>query len=1341
VEGNVITLVREKGQRTPDVRGGLRRRALVAAGVFFVLVLILHRPVLLYLGRQIAVRAAAKQNLKLVLEFQGNIFTNLTARDVHAVATGPSDIESIDISSVRIDYSLFGLMRHGVSQFVRNVEVRSATIVLNPAKTPPKPRPKKEGKAELPSIFPERMRLTNATVIVRDQPHDLVIQHIDLDLNPRAPGELKIEKVQLAQGQSWSNLVARTSYTNRNLIIQDLALSDSDRIQTLNIDASHIREKRLSLNVDASIGGGRITTAATMNETRTSLNTKLNLVAEKIPADAFNKYLDLPEGFLRGDVVRVVVGLNGVLDAPRSWNATLNAEINNFHSGQFGFDHCVLDLIARDGKAALHSADIVQAGNEFHLKGSAELPNQLNDFGRSPATLEISGKAPDLRPVTAPFGQEIAGTAEFNGKIDIHQGKLEANFNFAAGPLKFADGAVEKIASQLQITKTMPPATAKASWFTNLESKITVDASNIRLRDYMIDSASGSFSGTNDVLGVDHLDIWRKQNVLSIAGQYVLPADFQKLSRTGTVQFSLNAPEVADFWVPDARDRWSGPLQGAGQIEWKNGTGNGALSLSGTDLKTRDLVVKQISAQCAIANNIIYVNDLSANLNEQDFVRGNGIVDLAGRSSYSGKLSANISDLSKLQPLLRAANNQNALGGSLAIDWEGTGEVTHFKNDGKLKIVFDKGRYGTLQSLQANVDATYSPEGLDVPTIFFRSDRMDFQAIVQAKGDSLEITKIQLDQQQSAAPSKDHRRDADATKKQAAETSKNAPAERGGYNARQSQNAPTKYASGYVSIPFVWKNLGTDAPVIPNTGKVIATFQSENIDIKKVFEDFGLAPAVAGTLNVKLEAGGTISDLNAGFDLEIRDLRNEKLPKLEPATFNFSAKAQHGQLAISGKLQQAKIQPLEMSANFPLDVPRIAREGRLPDDTPVAAKLNLPRSSVNFIHELIPAVEQLDGDIAVDVEARGTVANPVLKGQANMTVNVARSNDPTLPALQNFKARLNFADNALTLDQFGGELSGGKFTLTGRVLFPKLTTAELDLKLKANGALIARNDALTVRTDADVQFAGPISSVSVTGNVSLTNSQVLQNLDLIPIGLPGRPAPQPPESHPQLSFPQPPIRDWKFDVAIKTKEPVLLRGNLATGGAVADLHLTGTGLQPRLDGIVRMEKVEATLPFSRLEISHGFLYFNPDDPLNPKLDLHGTSVIRDYTVHVFIYGTALAPEAVFNSEPPLPQEEIISLLATGTTREELTGNNNVLAGRAAMLLVQQLYRKVFKKGQGAQSTSVFDRLDLDVGTVDPRTGQQQAIARFRINDQFVVIGDLGVGGDYRGMLKYLIRFH
>src|SRR6266700_4734412 len=401
----------------------------------------------------------------------------------------------------------------------------------------------------------------------------------------------------------------------------------------------------------------------------------------------------------------------------------------------------------------------------------------------------------------------------------------------------------------------------------------------------------------------------------------------------------------------------------------------------------------------------------------------------------------------------------------------------------------------------------------------------------------------------------------------------------------------------------------------------------------------------------------------------MRNLRAENLHKFETASFDLIAQAQGKQLTISGKLKQAKIQPLELTANFPFDVPKIVHEKKMADETPVTAKMRLARSSVNFMRQFIPGVEELDGDAALDVDVRGTIARPVFSGSGDMTVNVARMTDPTLPAVQNFKARLNFARDALTIEQFGGELSGGHFKVTGGVTFPTLTTPNLDFQLKADSALVARNDTLTARADADIKIAGPFNSANVTGTIAMTNSQFLKNLDLIPIGLPGRPAPQPPASRPNFSIPQPPFRDWKFDVAIKTKDPFLIRGNLANGGAISDLHLTGSGLHPGLEGWIRLDKVDATLPFSRLEISAGFLYFDPTDPLNP-----------------------------------------------------------------------QLYRKIFKKGQGTQSSSVFDRLDLDVGTVDPRTGQQQAIARFKINDQFVLLGDLGVGGDYRGMVKYLIRF-
>ena len=52
-------------------------------------------------------------------------------------------------------------------------------------------------------------------------------------------------------------------------------------------------------------------------------------------------------------------------------------------------------------------------------------------------------------------------------------------------------------------------------------------------------------------------------------------------------------------------------------------------------------------------------------------------------------------------------------------------------------------------------------------------------------------------------------------------------------------------------------------------------------------------------------------------------------------------------------------------------------------------------------------------------------------------------------------------------------MAGGPFTLSGGLTFPKLTEPTLDVQLKATSVLVARNDDLTARADADLQIAGP----------------------------------------------------------------------------------------------------------------------------------------------------------------------------------------------------------------------------------------------------------------------------
>src|SRR5262245_43419872 len=1254
---------------------------------------------------------------------EGNPFSYLTIRNLHAVPTGPSAIESVDVDSLYVDYSLFGLARHGVSHLLQNVELRGAQVVVNPARAPPpKPRPKQ--KPTLPDAFPERIRLADATIVVRESPNDFVIEHVDLDLNPSGSGELRIGRLQLPSGDSWSSISGQTSYANKNFILRDLALSDQDQIRLLNIDASRIDSKALALTLDGVVGGGQLSVSAALNETESSLNAKVDLAAEKIPADSLNKFLSLPENYLTGEIERLAVVGTGVIDSPRTWSGTMSLRAADAHLPAVNFDKATVEVSAGHGKATLQSADLVQNENEFHLNGTIDLPATFQDFGRTPASLQIAGKAPDLEKLTAGLPLGLTGSVQFNGKIDIVDANVQVTVGITGNAIGFSDGIIDNLNATLRASKKVARGDTKRPWFADLRTAMEFTLTGIRYRDYIVDSVNGSMNGSDDILGFDGITLRRNQNELTIRGRYQLPETFGSVSSQPLqLDIALNAPEVGDLWVANSPNKITGPLQMTSHIERKQGILDGQVSLSGSNLKMRDLVVQRLSAQSSIANNLIRLDECSATLNNTDYVNATGTFNLQPPQHYNGKASASVSNLAVFEPLLRAFGNRNQLAGSFKLDWEGSGNAPALKNTGSLKLMLEKARYGNLQGLQANIDASYSPEGLDVPIIYFATSNMDFNAIARTKDETLEIDKIALNQV-VAAKSQQAGRSSAAL--QAGEASK--PQQR------------ANYAYGYVSIPFVWRNLGTKSAVIPSSGKVSVIGQSENLDLKRLAHDLGIQSTISGILNARLDGDGTIGDVKTRLDVQVRDLRNDVWPKMEPATFELTAQTAQNRLSVSGKLQQPRIQPLEMNASMPFDLPKIAQARGFPDDTPITAKARLPRSSVNFVRQFVPDLQQLDGDLGLDVDVSGTFGHPVLSGAGDMTVNVARFTNATLPTLRGFNVRFTFRDNALTLDRFAGDLAGGPFSMSGRVTFVKLNEPVLDLQMRAQSVLVARNDTLTARADGNVKVTGPFAAATVSGNVALTNTRILKNIDLIPIGLPGRPAPQPPAERPEFfSLPGPPFRDWKFDVAIKTKDPVLIRGNLATGEATTDLKLIGTGLKPGLQGVVHMEDVEATLPFSRLEVSRGSLTFDPKDSTNPKIDLQGTSVIRDYTVRVYVYGTLLSPQAIFTSEPPLPQEEIISLIATGATRQELS-TGNVLAGRAAMLLIQQLYRKIAKKGEPTDSNTVFNRLDLDLGTVDPRTGQQQATVRFKLTDQLVLTGDVGVHGDFRGKLKYLIRF-
>src|SRR4029077_12985177 len=134
-----------------------------------------------------------------------------------------------------------------------------------------------EHKIKLPDVFPERVKLSDVTLIVRNRPHDFNLEHLDLDLDPRYPGVLSVGRLQLVGGQIWEKVTARTSYADRKLVLRDVILANDEQFHSVLIDSSQIAARKMVIAFDYVAGGGKVTGSLDLKEAQSTLDTKVEI--------------------------------------------------------------------------------------------------------------------------------------------------------------------------------------------------------------------------------------------------------------------------------------------------------------------------------------------------------------------------------------------------------------------------------------------------------------------------------------------------------------------------------------------------------------------------------------------------------------------------------------------------------------------------------------------------------------------------------------------------------------------------------------------------------------------------------------------------------------------------------------------------------------------------------------------------------------------------------------------------------------------------------------------------------------------------------------------------------
>ncbi len=562
------------------------------------------------------------------------------------------------------------------------------------------------------------------------------------------------------------------------------------------------------------------------------------------------------------------------------------------------------------------------------------------------------------------------------------------------------------------------------------------------------------------------------------------------------------------------------------------------------------------------------------------------------------------------------------------------------------------------------------------------------------------------------------------------------------------QNDGAEMADGSASIP-VPKDFSQWRDTLAHDTRPVAVALESRVLSLSLLEPW--LPAAAkldpkSTGQIHLKIAGSCADPSVDFALECLNLRAPEQPKLPPADLKLTLKAAAGNIALDGSVTAPGYAPSVLTASLPFRPAAWAEAPGSIMEEILTARADLPRLDLSRFLSLVPQAKQLAGIVTGHVEAAGRLGSPEVRGSIRLENAAVTLANPTIPPIQAAGAEVDFSLAAVTLKNLRATIAGGSLTGGGSLTLTDKLPSALDFRFRADHLPLLRNDMMIVRANADLRLAGPWQTAGLTGTVSVVDSLFYRDIELLPIGKPfttpsAASLPKLDASKPAAAAGLPaPFSAWTLKLDVRTQDPFLIRGNLATGRVDVGLRVIGTLADPKLDGTATLADFSASLPFSTLKVKTGTVRFTPATGFDPILELRGLAEPRPYRVAVFVYGKASDPQIMLTSNPPLPDTEIMTLLATGTTTAGLT-DTKAATNRAIQLFAEEVRRgRVRYTKQLRPLLGVLDRVDFSLKESDPYSTASFSTATISLSDRFFVSAGMGEEGNTRVMGIWRISF-
>ena len=380
----------------------------------------------------------------------------------------------------------------------------------------------------------------------------------------------------------------------------------------------------------------------------------------------------------------------------------------------------------------------------------------------------------------------------------------------------------------------------------------------------------------------------------------------------------------------------------------------------------------------------------------------------------------------------------------------------------------------------------------------------------------------------------------------------------------------------------------------------------------------------------------------------------------------------------------------------------------------LAMKLN-GSVDLRLLSAYLPGMD-VNGKVETNASVDGTMERPRIIGRMKLLDVSARSADfPT--GLSNVKGDLVFDANRLFFENVTGEAGGGILNLSGSVNYSE-RPVRYDISARTDRLRIRYPEGLSWLLAGQLRLSGTLDSGLLSGKVLIQRVNLNEGLESV-----GSLVSTKESGGTTSSF----LRNLQFDVEASSTPDARMEWPGAHLEAEASLRVRGTAEHPIMLGHIHVLSGDLYFRDNHYRVTRGDLNFANPFRLDPTINVEATTTVQQYEITLNFTGQSSKMSLAYRSDPPLPGNDIITLLALGQTSSEsaLRSGTNAASGAsgASALLSEAISSQLGGRVERLFGITRF-RVDPGLAGIGTTGANQNAAARITVEQQ--VTRDLSI---------------